>query len=292
MKDLDFKKSMKGLDFEPIDHLNNKGKLVKATKLPSQVVVMPKLNGVRMRWNPTKEALYTNNGNRVGSCDHIVGQIMANEELRKWPLDGESYWHGPEYTFSYINGKTRRKQSSKETEFLQFHIFDLALYDYASMEKLNRLEFIKKMFGQGSVGNKLLRVPYGVLAPADIPQAFKATLEKGYEGVMIFNPTAPYTEGKQAGTAWKWKPTHSREDAFVGFEYATEGRNVGTFAAIRLRMEDGQEFTCAGISDDRKLALLKNPPHVGEPCTIEFGDLSDSGVPIFPRFVDTRWDEQ
>lgn len=41
----DFTTAMKGLDFEPVDRLDSKGKKVKATKLPGNIIIMPKLNG-------------------------------------------------------------------------------------------------------------------------------------------------------------------------------------------------------------------------------------------------------
>ena len=63
-----------------------------------------------------------------------------------------------------------------------------------------------------------------------------------------------------------------------------------TFAAIELMMEDGQIFTCSGISDKRRMEIFKNPPAVEAPITIEFGDWSDTGIPIFPRYVDERFD--
>jgi len=65
---------------------------------------------------------------------------------------------------------------------------------------------------------------------------------------------------------------------------------MSTFAAMELRMDDGQIFTCSGFDDVTRLKLFKNPPKPDTPITIEYGDLSDTGVPIFPRYKDIRYD--
>jgi hypothetical protein len=106
---------------------------------------------------------------------------------------------------------------------------------------------------------------------------------------MISDRFGIYTTGK-GKWMWKFKPIYDAEFAFVRLVPALEGRNLATFAAIELRMDDGQTFTCSGISDEIRAKLFKNPPAVGAPVTIEYGDMFESGVPIFPRYKDVRYD--
>lgn len=245
-----------------------------------------------MRWDIKSQCLRTNNGNKIYSCNHIVAEINALG-LAHLPLDGEAYWHGPEYSFSYLNGKVRRKQSSAETAFLQYHIFDLARYG-ESISKFARLSQLLDLFSDPIVkGSKtLFLVPYNTTSgdSESVDLSFEKALNGGYEGIMICDPCSSYMEGK-GKWMWKHKPVYDAEFAFDGFEYAAEGRNVGTFAAIRLKMVDGRTFTCSGINDDMKQQLLSSPPPKWQPITVEYGDLSDTGVPIFPRFKAVRYDQ-
>lgn len=280
LKDPEFKKPMKGLDFNPA-----------RIKLPDEILVMPKLNGVRIRWDVTHQCFRFNSGLMVQSCDHLVERVRQSEKLRWLPLDGEAYNHDQAISFSTINGLARRKQSSAETEVLQLHLFDIAAYG-APYTKVRRMEVIERLFDEELVmqGASIQQVPWALYAPTDIDRVFKQCLADRYEGIMIADPEARYTEGK-GKWMWKHKSVHSAEYGFVGFVYATEGRNVGTFASIELMMDDGRTFNCAGISDDTKVKLLKDTPAPGTPITVEYGDLSDTGVPIFPRYVDVRYDQ-
>lgn len=293
LKDPNWVKAMKGLDFEPVERIDNKGKKVKQTVLPKSIVYAPKLNGVRILWQVDDQCFRTNNGNLVRSCDHLVEQVRATRYLKYYPLDGEAYHHDHErYTFSYLNGKVRRQASSAETEFIQFHIFELAMHGITE-SKVKRLRLLQEMFHMedrdNTLGTHLIRVPYEIGDPGHRTPYYHKCLADKYEGIMLSDATANYQTGK-GKWMWKWKPEHSAEYKFVRLVPALEGRNVNTFASIELMMEDGQTFTCAGISDERKLKILANPPAPGSPITVEFGDWSNTGIPIFPRYVDERYD--
>jgi len=290
IKDPNYVQAMKGLTYEPIERIAA-GKKIKKTVLPTELVFMPKLNGIRVRWDVESQCLRTNNGIMVQSCDHIVKQILATRWMKHLPIDGEMYHHDHDaYTFSYINGKVRRKSSSAETEFLQFHIFELAMFGNADFDKAKRLQLIEKLFqAEENLGEHLIRVSYKHGYSFDVESYFRECLKDKYEGIMISDRSGIYTTGK-GKWMWKFKPVHSAEHKFVRLVPALEGRNMKTFAAIELMMEDGQIFTCSGISDKRRMEIFKNPPAVEAPITIEFGDWSDTGIPIFPRYVDERFD--
>ena len=288
LKDPAYIPAMKGLDYET---MNKKTcKKVKA-KLPEQLVLMPKLNGIRVRWDVEAKCLRTNNGIMVQSCDHVVEQILATKWVKHLPIDGEMYHHDHDtFSFSYINGKVRRKASSPETKFLQFHIFDVALFGDLDFSKLKRLQLIEKMFqAEENLGANLIRVPCVTGDASRVEPYFRECLIDQYEGIMISDATHAYMTGK-GKWMWKWKPCYDAEYGFIRLVPALEGRNLSTFASIELRMDDGQTFCCSGLSDDTRAKLFKNPPEPGTPVTIEFGDKSDTGVPIFPRYKDIRYD--
>lgn len=256
------------------------------TKLPEKVIIMPKLNGVRMRWDVAGQCLRTNNGNVVKSCDHIVDEIIR-QKLNYIPLDGEAYNHSSEYSFSFLNGKSRKNKTTEETKFLQYHIFDVV----DEKAKLDRLNGLVSYFNNLPYTQRyLFRVPFILEDVRNIQMHMRIALERRFEGIMIFDPATPYMHGR-SNRVWKYKPFFDREDSFDGFEYTTEGRNKDTFASIRLKMEDGRTYTCSGISDGERKRLIENPPKIGAKITVEYGDLSDTGVPIFPRFKSVKFDE-
>lgn len=255
---------------------------------------MPKLNGIRVVWDVMQQCLRTNNGIMVQSCDHVVREILATKWMQHLPLDGEMYHHDHEaYSFSYINGKVRRKQSNEETEFLQFHIFDLAMFGNRDFNKLQRLELVEKMFKaeamKDTLGEHLVRVPYEQGDASRLQSYFRECLANKYEGLMASDEYGICTSGK-GRWMYKHKPVHSAEYKFVRLVPALEGRNLSTFASIELQMDDGNTFCCSGITDERRAEIFKNSPAVGAMITVEFGDKSDNNVPIFPRYVDERHD--
>jgi DNA ligase-1 len=65
----------------------------------------------------------------------------------------------------------------------------------------------------------------------DIMRRFaEASVEQGYEGIMIKNLDAPYI-CKRSDSWMKWKPTITVDLTIVGFEEGT-GRNAGRLGAI------------------------------------------------------------
>jgi ATP-dependent DNA ligase len=292
---LHFAPPMKGLVYEPEDRTDKKGKLVKKTILPWRSIGMPKLNGIRMRWIPQYQALFTNSGIKVGSMDHVVEQIMATKFMKYLPLDGEAYNHEAYVAglpFQEINGRARRKKTDDETRELKFNIFDFAEFNETQLLKIKRLRMIEQLMEdvEPTVGDDLVRVPYAELSMSEIAPYNAEALRLGYEGIMICHPHHVYVSGK-GGWMWKWKPAYDQEYKFVRLVPALEGRNMATFAAIEVMMDNGKTFCLSGISDDMRKKLFKNPPAPGTPITVEYGDKSADDVPIFPRFKDVRWDQ-
>jgi DNA ligase-1 len=78
----------------------------------------------------------------------------------------------------------------------------------------------------------------------DVMRRFaEASVEQGYEGIMIKDIDAPY-ECKRSSAWMKWKPTITVDLNIVGFEEGT-GRNVGRLGAI----------ICEGVDNDRTIRV-------------------------------------
>jgi DNA ligase-1 len=78
----------------------------------------------------------------------------------------------------------------------------------------------------------------------DVMRRFaEASVEEGYEGIMIKSMDAPY-ECKRSDFWMKWKPTITVDLNIVGFEEGT-GRNLGRLGAI----------VCEGVDNDRTIRV-------------------------------------
>jgi DNA ligase-1 len=78
----------------------------------------------------------------------------------------------------------------------------------------------------------------------DVMRRFaEASVEQGYEGIMIKDLDAPY-ECKRSSAWMKWKPTITVDLNITGFEEGT-GRNAGRLGAI----------ICEGVDNDRTIRV-------------------------------------
>ena len=78
----------------------------------------------------------------------------------------------------------------------------------------------------------------------DVMRRFaEASVEQGYEGIMIKDIDAPY-ECKRSSAWMKWKPTITVDINITGFEEGT-GRNAGRLGAI----------ICEGVDNDRAIRV-------------------------------------
>jgi DNA ligase-1 len=78
----------------------------------------------------------------------------------------------------------------------------------------------------------------------DVMRRFaEASVEEGYEGIMIKSMDAPY-ECKRSDFWMKWKPTITVDLNIVGFEQGT-GRNENRLGAI----------ICEGVDNDRTIRV-------------------------------------
>jgi DNA ligase-1 len=130
----------------------------------------------------------------------------------------------------------------------------------------------------------------------DVMRRFaEASVEEGYEGIMIKNMDAPY-ECKRSDFWMKWKPTITVDLNIVGFEEGT-GRNLGRLGAIMCEGEDnGRKIRVnvgSGLSDsDRDEYWLNRDTLLGDVVEVEADAVTqnqDGSYSLrFPRFMRFR----
>ncbi|WOP18395.1 ATP-dependent DNA ligase [Raineyella sp. LH-20] len=89
-------------------------------------------------------------------------------------------------------------------------------------------------------------VPRTVVAePAAVQEYFATVLQRGYEGVVIKDLSAPYAAGRR-GAAWvKVKPRHTLDLVVLAVERGS-GRRSGLLSNIHLGARDGSKFVMLG----------------------------------------------
>jgi DNA ligase 1 len=245
-----------------------------------QYLCQPKLNGIRAIWDPSTQALYSRNGNRINSVDHIVNQLL-DHPYGQYSLDGEIYTGA--LSFQKLNGLARRKQTTDETAILEYHVFDIAQGDLSSVKRIKLLEQLPETTHIKMVwSDKPMTVN-------DIHSYYHRYIDQGHEGIILRKKSEKYHQGRSSALI-KIKPVQDMEAELIGFADAEDdSKNSGTFGSLILRMKNGIEFRCGGLTDAERHKLWTVKP-IGAMVTFKYGAMSDDGTPVFPRYSHLRWD--
>jgi DNA ligase-1 len=218
-----------------------------------------KLDGVRVLAVVSGDVctLYSRNGKEFENFPQIADFI---EEHRKafqsnsafggqFVLDGEIVGK----SFQDLMKQAQRKSNAK-TENMVYHVFDIMPLSefregFCNLQQHKRIDLLKR--AQAHLPeNGCVRVMPGMDVDLDTAEGHdvmrrfaEASVEEGYEGIMIKSMDAPY-ECKRSDFWMKWKPTITVDLNIVGFEEGT-GRNAGRLGAI----------ICEGVDNDRTIRV-------------------------------------
>jgi DNA ligase-1 len=110
-------------------------------------------------------------------------------------------------------------------------------------------------------------------------------VRQGGEGLMLRQPESAY-EAKRSPTLLKVKPFDDAEATVIAHEPG-KGKFAGKLGALRVRTDDGREFSIgSGLTD----ADRESPPPVGTVITYRFQGLTAKGLPRFPTYFRVRRD--
>jgi DNA ligase-1 len=218
-----------------------------------------KLDGVRVIAVVSGNScvLYSRNGKEFENFPQIAEAVLDNRRAFQYGrgtgghfvLDGEIVGEN----FQALMKQAQRKSNAKTTGMV-YHIFDIIPLDalkegHCNLQQHKRiawLESAKKVLDE----TDCLRIMPGMNVDLDTAEGHdvmrrfaEASVEQGYEGIMIKNLDAPY-ECKRSDHWMKWKPTITVDLTIVGFEEGT-GRNQGRLGAI----------ICEGIDNERSIRV-------------------------------------
>jgi len=245
--------------------------------IQGDIIVQPKLDGIRAIWDSATQQLHTRSGKVITSCDHII-QALYDLKLDCCDLDGEIFT--TQLPFETINGLVRKQQPQAETAQLQFHVFDI-INDYPAKERAAWLSLI---------GPSTIIKPVATFFTnhKTIKEHYQCFLDSDLEGMILRNPNAQYQGGK-TNALYRVKPVFDTEATLVGFEPSTTAKNSKTFGSLILQMANGKTFKCSGLSDQQRKDFWKKQP-LGASITIFFKGYTKNGIPREPRFKTIRTD--
>jgi DNA ligase-1 len=256
--------------------------------------------------------LYSRNGKVFENFPQIAEAIEANRRAFQYGrgtggqfvLDGEIVGE----SFQKLMKQAHRK-SDAETSGMVYHIFDVLPLDalkegHWNVQQHRRLEWLDSAKSVLEETDNLrimpgMNVDLDGAEGHDIMRRFaEASVEQGYEGIMIKDLDAPYI-CKRSDSWMKWKPTKSYDLTIVGVEEGT-GKNAGRLGALIC---EGTDHGCyirvnvgSGLTDDQRNEFWQAKDEViGQTAEIMCDAITqnqDGGYSLrFPRFLRFRDDK-
>lgn len=231
-----------------------------------------KYDGLRGYWDGSK--LWTRQGNLIHAPDYFLAALP-----RDIPLDGE-LWIGYgkfEETVSTVRSETPDHGWKR----VHFMVFD-APQAKGMFEE--RMQFLR---GTLKEGNEFVRVvaQQRCEGVAHLLSERDRIVNRGGEGVMLRQPESAYQRGRSP-TLLKVKPYDDAEATIISYEPG-QGKFSGKLGALRVRTDDGREFSIgSGFTD----ADRESPPPVGTVITYRFRGLTANGLPRFATYFRVRRD--
>lgn len=251
-------------------------------KWNTQVLIQPKLDGERCRAVHTSDGyiLLSSEENEITSCPHINSALNSLGTICEF--DGELYLHGMK--FEDIHSVVSRKVNFLESDFMQYHIFDIIEEDTPQLWRSQDLINIGQKFT-----HPLQRVTTTVGWTLDhIMEWYDKFLKLDYEGMILRHPDAPYVR-KRSPYVMKFKPKQSDFYLITGWneEVSIKGEPKERLGSLEVCDPEGN-FFCVGTglsSDDREALWLKREGLRGKLCEIKYQHRTERGVPRFPVFA-------
>lgn len=271
-----------------------------------------KLDGVRVLAVVSGNSctLYSRNGKEFANFPQIAEAILDQRRAFQYGrgtgghfvLDGEIVGE----SFQKLMRQAHRKSDAK-TDNMVYHIFDIIPLDSFKdgtwkVDQQSRLEWLESAQSILNDQTDCLRIMPGMNVDLDTAEGHDvmrrfadASVEQGYEGIMIKDLTAPY-RCKRTDAWMKWKPTITVDLTIVGFEEGT-GRNLNRLGAIICEGEDnGRRIRVnvgSGLSDsDRDQYWIARNDLLGHLVEVQADAVTqnqDGTYSLrFPRFLRFR----
>jgi DNA ligase-1 len=254
-------------------------------KIKFPIYSQPKLDGVRCIVKA--DGMWSRNGKPIISAPHIFEALKplfeANPDLI---LDGELYANKDVADFNTIISCVRKTKPTAadlktSAECIEYHIYDVPSVDdiFSKRERylFDVLELPKCCVKISSI------ICHGEQVIMD---RYKAYMSHGYEG-QILRTDSPY-ENKRSKSLLKHKSFVDAEFTILG---VIEGNGNLTGKVGKLQFEiNGKPFESAVNGDWEYIEHLWNSREglVGKTATVKYFELTEDGIPRFPKVIAIR----
>ncbi len=240
---------------------------------PAGYLVSEKYDGARGVWDGARL--------RFRSGLAVPAPRWFTDRLPPLPLDGE-LWLG-RGRFEALSGAVRRQvPDDAEWRAIRYMVFELPGGQGDFAQRAQRLRALAADIAWG----QLVAVEQTTVADRRaLARRLDEVVKGGGEGLVLHRADAPYATGRLP-TLLKLKPLQDADAVVLGHEPG-QGRNSGRLGALRVRCEDGHEFSVGtGLSD----AQRARPPAIGTVISFNYRGRTESGVPRFASFKRERGD--
>jgi DNA ligase-1 len=305
-------------------------KLLSETEENKKVIIQPKLDGIRIHYNPSKGEFYTRNQERITTKerpnlrvieDTVAKVIERIPELEGYILDGELFAGDWNTTMTLF--QTEDLLDEEKQEKLCFYVYDLIpKSDYESYRPkdknkvvtevpyIERAEVLRKVanltqpagttrFGISTTQTRnllvLLPVVEEVIDLLDVYSLLTKFTSAGFEGLMVKSTHYPYLDDRTHH--WlKVKPSNEI-DAEVVEILEGEGKHQGKLGAILCKAKIGNKEVLfrvgSGFTDSQREYFFENPEEiVGKIVEVQYQELTKDKIPRFPVFKRIRKDKR
>jgi DNA ligase-1 len=231
-----------------------------------------KYDGLRGYWDGRQ--LWSRKGKLIHAPDYFLAELP-----RDIALDGE-LWIGRgqfEETTSTVLSET----PDARWKSVHFMVFD-APQAKGTFEE--RMQFLQATLPKR---NRFAKVVAQVRCKGTVQLLVERDriVGLGGEGLMLRQPESEY-EPARSPTLLKVKLYDDAEATVVAHQLG-EGKFAGKLGSLRVRTDDGKEFSIgSGFTD----AQRESPPSVGTVITYRFRGLTAKGLPRFPSYLRVRRD--
>jgi DNA ligase-1 len=241
--------------------------------LPESYAVEPKIDGVRVIVEVCRQTLAvgmkTRNGNPLPSIEHLGGWFADTASKHGvFTFDCEAI-SGADF---YDSVGAIRSGEPAEDAFLWL----LDLPDDVGTYR-ERRSLMDKFTYTDSV--RLVESFMGI-SPND---AFRRFVSQGFEGAMVKDADAPYTQGKRSN-AWLKVKAVDAEDCAIVSVHEGEGRLAGTMGHVVVEHNDRLVRVGGGFSDEQRKMIWENRDTViGSFLEVTFQSKTPDGSLRHPR---------
>lgn len=238
----------------------------------SDYLVSEKYDGIRAIWTGT--ALVTRQGNTIHA------PAWFTDPLPNVWLDGE-LWTKRE-DFEALSSIVRSHNPDARWRQVSYQVFDMPDPTLPFTQRYDN--YVALIAGLNAP--HVQAVAQHTFDSLDALQAhLHQAVQGGAEGLMLHLASARHTQGRSQALL-KLKPYYDAEALVIG-HLAGRGKYTGMLGALRVRNEDGLEFSVGtGFTDSQRAT----PPPIGSVITYKYHGYTNKGLPRFTSFLRVRSD--